>query len=207
MLNNQVADYGWSEDKQVHSMAYLETAVVNACRALGVRSVLNLGCGKGDIARALARSSFDVVGCDADAEGVRIATEACPQAKFRQLGVYDDPGALRRNDFDAVVSTEVIEHLYAPRALPRFASHVMKEDGWLIITTPYHGYLKNLALSATNHWDRHLSPAWDGGHIKFFSRRTLTRLLEEEGFQVKMFQGLGRVPYLWKSMLLVARKR
>lgn len=206
MMRNEVADYGWTKDKPVCSNAYLEPAVLKICRALGLRSVLDLGCGKGDIANTLAHSGFNVVGCDADAEGVRIAAAAHPRVAFRHLGVYDDPSILDRRDFDAVISTEVIEHLYAPRALPRFAGKVLKVGGWLIITTPYHGFLKNLVLAVTDHWDRHLTPLWDGGHIKFFSRRTLTQLLEEEGFKVKMFKGVGRAPYLWKSMLLVAKK-
>ena len=206
MSHNQVADYGWTVEKQVFSNDYLEAAVISACRSLGVHSLLDLGCGKGDIANTLTRSGFSVVGCDADAEGVRIAADAYPQTTFRHLGVYDDPIALGRQGFDAVISTEVIEHLYAPRALPRFANKVLKDGGWLIITTPYHGYLKNLALAVGGHWDRHLTPLWDGGHIKFFSRHTLTRLLEDEGFKVKMFKGVGRAPYFWKSMLLVAKK-
>ncbi len=206
MAHLQVEDYGWTVNQSVPSNGYLEPAVVDACRRLGVSSVLDLGCGKGDIAKALARSGFDVMGCDADAEGIRIAAESSPQIQFSHLGVYDDPAALGQRDLDAVVSTEVIEHLYTPRALPRFANQVLKEGGWLIITTPYHGYLKNLALAVTGHWDQHLSPLWDGGHIKFFSRSMLTRLLEEEGFEVQEFQGIGRLPYLWKSMLLVARK-
>ncbi len=206
MAHLQVKDYGWTMNKNVPSNGYLEPAVVDTCRRLGVNHVLDLGCGKGDLSKVLIRSGFEVMGCDADAEGVRIATKSCSQAIFRHLGVYDDPCALGRSDFDAVVSTEVVEHLFTPRALPRFANQVIKEGGWLIITTPYHGYIKNLAISVTDHWDKHLPPLWDGGHIKFFSRRTLTQLLEEEGFEVQEFQGIGRVPYLWKSMLLVAKK-
>jgi hypothetical protein len=38
----------------------------------------------------------------------------------------------------------------------------------LIITTPYHGYLKNIALSVSVKFDHHVNPLWDGGHIKFF---------------------------------------
>ena len=206
MPHNQVADCGWTTEKKLTSNDSLEAVMVSTCRSLGARNVLDLGCGKGDIANALAHSGFNVVGCNADAEGVRIAATSYPRVTFRHVGIYDDPSILGRHDFDAVISTEVIEHLYAPRALPRFARKVLKDGGWLVITTPYHGYLKNLALAARGHWDRHLSPLWDGGHVKFFSRRTLTQLLEEEGFRVKMFKGVGRAPYLWKSMLLVARK-
>ena len=75
------------------------------------------------------------------------------------------------------------------------------------MTTPYHGYLKNLALSIFGMWDYHHTALWHGGHIKFWSRATLTKLLNENGFDVIEFHGVGRVAYLWKSMLLVARKR
>jgi hypothetical protein len=60
-------------------------------------------------------------------------------------------------------------------------------------------------LSVFNKWDKHHTPLWDGGHIKFWSKHTLSSLLSEEGFEVKEFIGCGRVPYMWKSMLLVGQ--
>ena len=55
--------------------------------------------------------------------------------------------------------------------------------------------------------DHHYTALWDGGHIKFWSRETLTKLLEEFGFRVTDFRGAGRLPYLWKSMLVRANFR
>jgi 2-polyprenyl-6-hydroxyphenyl methylase/3-demethylubiquinone-9 3-methyltransferase len=66
--------------------------------------------------------------------------------------------------------------------------------------------LKNLALSIANKWDFHHTPLWHGGHIKFWSRKTLSQLLTEGGFEVVGFHGVGRLPLLWKSMVIVARK-
>ena len=129
-----------------------------------------------------------------------------PHIRFYLLGAYDEPTPLHDASYDAVVSTEVIEHLFLPRSLPRFASGVLRPRGHLILSTPYHGYLKNLALSVAGQWDRHFSPLWDGGHIKFWSRATLTQLLSEEGFAVSEFVGTGRLPYLWKSMIVICRK-
>jgi 2-polyprenyl-3-methyl-5-hydroxy-6-metoxy-1,4-benzoquinol methylase len=107
--------------------------------------------------------------------------------------------------FDAVISTEGIEHLYSPHLLPQFASGILKPSGVLIITTPYHGFWKNLALSLFNKWDSHHTPLWHGGHVKFWSKATLSLLLEDSGYEVVEFSGVGRVPYLWKSMLLIAK--
>jgi hypothetical protein len=48
---------------------------------------------------------------------------------------------------------------------------------------------------------------WSGGHIKFWSRKTLTQLLADSGFINIRFEGLGSVPYVWKSMQLAAEKQ
>lgn len=100
----------------------------------------------------------------------------------------------------------MVEHLYAPHELGSFCFRALKPGGTLLISTPYHGYLKNLALALLNKWDHHHTVDWHGGHIKFWSRRTLTQMLEGAGFTVTGFVGVGRIPLLWKSMILVARK-
>jgi hypothetical protein len=101
---------------------------------------------------------------------------------------------------DAVVSTEVVEHLYAPRPYARRCFEAVRRGGRFVCTTPYHGYLKNLAISVCGKWDSHVNPWWDGGHIKLWSRRSLSRLLTETGFRNLQFAGVGRVSRLWMSM-------
>lgn len=197
--------YSFSSAAPAHSASYLDHRIVAICRELGARRILDLGCGNGALCGVLAQAGFCVTGCDPSAEGIRIAREHFPAVPFHVLGVYDDPSPLGQ-DFDAVVSTEVIEHIFYPRHLPRFASQVLRDGGHLILTTPYHGYFKNLALALFGRLDTHFTALWDGGHIKFWSRRTLTRLLTEEGFEVTVFEGAGRIPFFWKSMILTARK-
>ena len=154
----------------------------------------------------LLAAGYDVTGCDPSESGIAVARESVPRARFEVAGVYDDPGRLGRAEFDAVVAMEVIEHLYLPRALPAFARVVLKRRGVLVVTMPYHGYLKNLAISIRGGWDAHFSPLWDGGHVKFFSPRTIQELMSTAGFELEEFRGAGRVPWLWKSMVLVFRR-
>ncbi len=203
-------DYGWRSEQGPTSCTYIQPAVLDALRPLKPRRVLDLGAGNGALCHALLQEDYDVVGVEPDAEGVRIARQKCPQAKFYQLAVDDSPGQILADypqGFDVVVSTEVIEHLYAPRRLAAFAHSVLRDGGHLLLTTPHHGYLKNLAIALVNGWDRHADPLWDGGHIKLFSRRTIKRLLEESGFRIIHLGGVGRVSYLWKSMVVLARKQ
>ncbi len=179
--------------------------VLQLCHELGVRRVLDLGCGNGEFCKRLAASGFEPTGCDPAESGIRLAQANVPGVTFKCLGVYDPPGQLGEADFDAVVAMEVVEHLYLPRRLCQFARAVLRDGGYLILTTPYHGYFKNLMLSLFDKWDPHLSPLWDGGHIKFWSPTTLRQLVEPEGFEFIKFVGAGRLPYLWKSMVLAFR--
>ncbi len=200
-----VSSYGWRDAAPTCAHGYLWPQLQRILQAAGARTVLDLGCGNGALSQVMLAAGFAVTGCDADAEGIAIA-QRHGRGRFVLASVYDDPASLQLEPVDAVVSAEVIEHLYAPAALARFAHAVLRPGGRLIVTTPYHGYLKNLAMSLANGWDRHWHPSRAGGHIKFFSRASLTRLLEEAGFAVEAFHGAGRAPLLWKSMILVARR-
>jgi 2-polyprenyl-3-methyl-5-hydroxy-6-metoxy-1,4-benzoquinol methylase len=210
LKNDAVAEYGWTCASRPESSGYIAPMVLKILKQIGARRVLDLGCGNGDLCGQLAGAGYDVVGVELDPEGVRIARQANPRVSVYNYGVQDDPQLLLRQEggrlFDAVVSTEVIEHLYSPHLLPAYARNLLSHDGHLIVSTPYHGYVKNLMLSMFNHWDQHHTPLWHGGHIKFWSAATLTRLLQDSHFRVTGFNGVGRLPYLWKSMILTARR-
>ncbi len=125
--------------------------------------------------------------------------------QFVHASVYDIPFSDLGGDFDVVISTEVIEHLLYPRELIKAAKKCLKPNGLFILTTPYHGYIKNLVLALAGKMDSHFTVLWDGGHIKFFSVKTLTKLLAEEEFTNFKFEFAGRLPYLWKSMIVSAK--
>lgn len=208
MGENIVGNYGWQSSKGPDSCNYITPEILSILKNLNVQRVVDIGSGNGHLCSEIHREGYQVVGVEYDGKGVEIARSTYREISFYNFGVQDDPAKLLKheNPFDAAVSTEVVEHLFSPHFLPIFARRLLKEGGYLIITTPYHGYIKNLAISLFGKWDSHHSPLWHGGHIKFWSRKTLTTLLEENGFRVVGFSGVGRIPYLWKSMVLVAKK-
>ncbi len=163
--------------------------------------VLDLGCGNGSLSNVIAEKGYEVVGIEESEQGFTIASKSFPNCNFIQASIYDLPYAELHNSFDVVISVEVIEHLFYPRELARAAQKCLKPKGRLILTTPYHGYLKNMALATSGKMDKHFHALWDGGHIKFFSVKTLTNLLEGENYTDIHFKFAGRLPYLWKSML------
>ncbi|RWC35180.1 MAG: class I SAM-dependent methyltransferase [Mesorhizobium sp.] len=171
----------------------------------GHRRVFDLGCGNGSVAAALAGGGYDVCGVDPSTEGITQACAAYPHLRLEIGSAYDDLVA-RFGRFPAVISLEVVEHVYAPRDYARTLFDLVEPGGIALVSTPYHGYWKNVVLAATGELDRHFTALWDHGHIKFWSIRTLAILLREAGFEDVRFSRVGRLPMLAKSMIAVARK-
>ncbi|WP_352812751.1 class I SAM-dependent methyltransferase [Mesorhizobium sp. M0965] len=167
-------------------------------------NIFDLGCGNGSVAKHLSNRCV-VTGIDPSISAVAIANQAYPDIKIESGSAYDDLRA-QYGTFDMVLSLEVVEHLYDPRAFARNVYKLLNPGGTAVISTPYHGYMKNLALALTGQMDAHFWALWDGGHIKFWSIRTLGILLKEVGLEVLRFERVGRIPPLAKSMIVIARK-
>lgn len=198
------AQYVYGAGHESCTKSYLWPIVVDLLGRPEGRHVLDAGCGDGGFGQHLESFGFTVSGFDASETGVRLARQRIRSGVVAQASAYDDLEATFGQRFDAVTALEVIEHLYAPRDFLRRVLASLRPGAPLILSTPYHGYLKNLALAAAGGLDRHFTVLWDGGHIKFFSVGTLSRMLEECGYRVVSVRGAGRLPWLWKSMVVAA---
>ena len=198
-------EYLWDIDGRAEAHGYLLAPVLSLLSGHGARRVLDLGCGNGSFSNELARHGMDVTGLDFSHSGIERARKNYPHIHFEQQDVSQAIGPAYQRRFDAVVSTEVIEHLLLPRFLMQNALSALTPGGLFIVTTPFHGYWKNLMLALTNRFDAHWHPLRDHGHIKFFSRDTLTQLFLESGFVDLKFFAAGRIPPLAKSMILAGR--
>lgn len=209
MKEAAIDGYSYANARPGHHHAYLLPTVIAALAGLNLpaeeRRLFELGCGNGSMGNALTERGWDVTGVDPSAEGIAQAQAAYPHLKLEPGSAYDDLAA-RYGRFPVVLSLEVVEHVYAPRDYARTVFELLERGGVVILSTPYHGYWKNLALAVTGKMDAHFTALWDHGHIKFWSMRTLGELLREAGFVDIRFERVGRVPPLAKAMIAIARK-
>ena len=102
-------------------------------------TVLDLGCGSGEISKACADAGFDVTGCDISPKMLRIAKERFSSERCRFAAV--DPRhapALPFEDqrFDAVIASSVLEYVPDAAAQLREIRRVLRPGGWLLATVP-----------------------------------------------------------------------
>ncbi len=180
-------------------------ALWNAVVATGnsMNRFLDMGCGEGNLVAQALELGYEATGIDISEEAVSRAKQRHPEATFVAQSVEQRPWPVTSQSLDLVASFEVIEHLLQPAELIRGSHDVLRKGGYLAITTPYHGLLKNVALSVLA-FDKHF--AVEGDHIRFFSDAALRRLLVNNGFKVLKIEHFGRFPGVWAVVFVWAQK-
>ena len=209
--SQNASNYNYRDHIRSHSHAYLLPALEAIIqerfqdKPIHLKSAFDLGCGNGSVGAWMHQKGWSVTGVDPSTEGVAQARENYPELRIEEGSAYD-PLSQKYGQFPLLISLEVVEHVYDPRSYAKTAYDLLSPGGFAIISTPYHGYTKNLALALSGKMDSHFTALWDNGHIKFWSVRTLSMLLEEAGFNKIHFKRVGRIPSLAKSMIAIAEK-
>lgn len=133
------------------------------------RSLIDLGCGDGMLLAEIRRVVPDAV-----LAGVDLSEAQIEENRKRMPGVEWYAGNLESEDlvlprrFDALASSEVIEHLAHPANFLRSA-HRMAADNALLVLTTQSG-----RIGATE---------FHVGHLRHFTKQEMTELLEQTGWQ------------------------
>jgi SAM-dependent methyltransferase len=139
-------------------------------RSLGhAERALDLGCGDGRLSAEL--DATELTAADVSATALERARRRLPEARIVELEP-DAPLPFGDAAFDLVLCAETIEHVRDVQLLLSEVGRVLRSGGVLALTTP-----ANLPVGPR---PDPLSP-----HLRFFTRRSLRRLLGELGFEVE----------------------
>ena len=201
-------EYIWSESELSSTLKLLLPKIEkNFLSKISNKSeILDAGCGTGYLTNWLGKKGYKTVGVDGSEAGIKLAKK---NQNINSDFIYSDLDKLEdqfSNKFDAVFCLEVIEHSFSPRNLIDSLEKMTKKNGYIFLSTPYHGYLKNLVIALLGKFDEHFTSLWDFGHIKFFSKKTLTKLINEKNLKIVGYGTVGRTFFLWKSMFFIIKK-
>ena len=151
-------------------------------------SFLEVGCGSGAVAVALARVGYDVTGVDTCEELIRKAAERLPGSRIVCGEVGKLPRALQ-GPYDLVGLFDVLEHLSEPETLLRESLAWAKPGAWVIATVPARK-------------DRFSVIDKLGGHKRRYDTSELKALFESVGLTDVREHGIFR----WLAPLVYRRR-
>ncbi len=125
-----------------------------------------------------------------------------PGADLRLLGP-DGSLPLEHGSVDLVWCSEVLEHVADGMQLLHEVRRVLRPEGRLLVTVPYHGRVKAAAIALAR-FDAHFDP--QGQHLRFYTRAALAASLRAAGLEPTSIDTAGGLPLLRESLVARARR-
>jgi len=168
-------------------------------------TILDVGCGNGYLLYQFRNSFARLIGLELSSK--RLAQAQRNLADFNFVPFQGSAEQMQQIDtasVDRIVSADTIEHISDVYAALKEMHRVLKPDGVLVINTPNIAFIKKRVLlcfgrfPATSQPNEGIgdSPLFDGGHLHYFTFRSLGNLLERSGFQLQKRIGFGPYPIL-----------
>jgi SAM-dependent methyltransferase len=146
--------------------------------------VLDLGCGGGHNGAMLKKAGArEVVGVERDPGAAAEARRRLDRVVECDLGALD-PADLGDELFDAILASDVLEHLEDAEGVLARAVTRLRPGGAVVLSLPNVASVYVVAQLLTKSWPRRRSGIFDRTHVRWFGKRDMVRLLEGAGLRV-----------------------
>ena len=205
MMNNYYDKYWKIENSRSSDFKYKWPAISKLMLVNSNGSILGIGCGIEKVLSKIAKLNpkAKIIGVDISKYAIRTASKKLPNFKF-YLTKDGERLPIKNGSIDFIVCLDVIEHIYDTQHIFKEFKRILKPGGNILITTPYHGLIKNIIIVLTC-FDRIFNPF--GEHIRFFTKKTLTKAIKQINFEVTKIGYFGRFYPVWNGVYLMATKK
>ncbi len=167
------------------------------------QKILDIGCQNGMWCRQLRDIGHEPFGIDVQEDSVINAKKLHPDIPFI-MGNCQEELPFADGELDIVWAGDVIEHICFTDVFINEINRVLKVGGKVVLTTPVHGRIKNILISFSN-FETHFYPEYP--HVRFYTRKSLSGVLEKRGFSVVHVDYIGRFRPVARTIFLVAEKQ
>ena len=185
---------------------YLNTALLELVGS--GHTVLDVGCGAGAMGEAMERLGNKVTGVDLDEQAIVVAGGRMSRALVGDVTDVDAVARSAGTGFDRIVFADVLEHLPDPAPVLARYRALLAPGGRLLISLPnVAAWTVRLSLLC-GRFEYAESGILDRTHLRFFTRGSARRMIEEAGYTVER---RGLTPHLvralWPLIRAVLRRR
>jgi 2-polyprenyl-6-hydroxyphenyl methylase/3-demethylubiquinone-9 3-methyltransferase len=187
-----------SEFKPLHQINPLRLDWIDRTAALAGKTALDVGCGGGILAEAMARRGAHVKGIDLSDKALKVAQlhllESRLAVDYESVSAEDlaarSPGA-----YDVVTCMELLEHVPDPASTVRACAQLARRDGRVFFST-INRNLKSYVFAVIGaEYVLKLLPKGTHDYLKFVKPSELARHCRDAGLEVREIIGMSYNPF------------
>jgi len=187
-----------SEFRPLHEINPLRLEWIDSLAALRGKKVLDVGCGGGILAEAMARRAAHVTGIDLAAKPLGVARLHALEAElvnidYREIAAEalaeQSPAA-----FDTVTCMEMLEHVPDPSSIVRACATMVKPGGWVFFSTLNRNPKSFMFAIVGAEYVLKLLPRGTHEYARFIRPSELARYCREAGLSLEGTRGMQYNP-------------
>lgn len=188
-----------SEFRPLHQINPLRLEWIDELAGLRGKTVLDVGCGGGILAEAMARRAAFVTGIDLAAKPLGVARlhaleSGVENLQYREIAT-EDLAAECAGQFDVVTCMEMLEHVPDPAAVVRACSQLAKPGGWVFFSTLNRNPKSFLFAIVGAEYVLNLLPKGTHEYAKFIRPSELGRWCRDAGLALQGSRGMEYNPF------------
>ena len=193
------------EFRPLHDINPARLDWINGLSPLAGASVLDVGCGGGILADAMARSGAAVTGIDLAAKALRVAQLHALEAQtvgvtYREISA-EGLAAEQAGSFDTVTCMEMLEHVPDPASVVRACASLVKPGGWVYFSTLNRSPKSFLFAIVGAEYLLNLLPRGTHDYAKLIRPSELATYCRTAGLELQHTRGMAYNPLTRRTRL------
>ena len=198
---SDLAHHWWdtqSEFAPLHAINPLRLDWINGLSPLAGKRVLDIGCGGGILADAMAHKGAQVLGIDLATKSLKVAQlhalEAqTPQINYREISA-EALAAEQPASFDVVTCMEMLEHVPNPQSIVAACAALVKPGGWVYFSTINRNAKAYMFAIVGAEYVLKMLPRGTHDYAKFITPSELLGFARKQSLDVQAMRGLEYNP-------------
>ena len=154
--------------------------------------ILDVGCGTGNFAYKLKKMyECEAWGIEPNDAVARIAAQKLDKVIINVFS--PDLPELKGNEFDAIIFNDVLEHLVNPYEVLGQCKKFLRPGGYIVASIPnilfFPVFFNDIILKQD--WVYTNFGTLDKTHLRFFTRKSIIRMFEEQGYKIVKLKGIN----------------
>ena len=187
-----------SEFRPLHEINPLRLEWINALALLAGKRVLDVGCGGGILAEAIAKKGANVKGIDLSEKALKVAElhslESEVQVSY-ELIAAEALAAREAGQYDVVTCMEMLEHVPDPSAIVQACATLVKPGGRLFFSTLNRNPKSYLFAIIGAEYMLRLLPRGTHDYAKFIKPAELSQFARNANLEVQALKGMTYNPF------------